>query len=105
MILITGSVLAKPETFEELKRLCLEHTVRSRGEPGCELHAVHIDAENPLRLVFLEHWTDRAAVRAHFAVPASRSFVGQAGAELPAAPPVLELYESSKLSLEALASG
>jgi quinol monooxygenase YgiN len=30
---------------------------------------------NPLRLVFVEQWADRAALSAHFAVPASRDFV------------------------------
>ena len=36
---------------------------------------VHRDVEDPLRLVFLEHWTDVDALRAHFAVPASAAFV------------------------------
>jgi len=41
---------------------------RSRSEPGCISHAVHVDCENPLRLVFFEQWADRAALLAHFAV-------------------------------------
>jgi len=28
-----------------------------------------------MRLFFFEQWTDEAALRAHFAVPATRSFV------------------------------
>ena len=40
--------------------LCLEHTRRSRGEPGCEHHSVHIDAENRMRLVFFERWADQS---------------------------------------------
>jgi quinol monooxygenase YgiN len=76
MIVVTGSVTARPETFDEVKRLSLEHTRRSRTEPGCISHAVHVDCENPLRLVFIEQWADRAALAAHFAVPASRDFVG-----------------------------
>jgi quinol monooxygenase YgiN len=75
MIVVTGSVTARAETLDEVKRLSLEHTRRSRSEPGCISHTVHIDCENPLRLVFIEQWADRAALAAHFAVPASRDFV------------------------------
>ncbi len=75
MILVTGSVTAREESLNEVRQLSLEHVHRSRNEPGCLSHAVHIDCENPLRLVFVEQWTDRAALLAHFAVPASRDFV------------------------------
>ena len=59
----------------QVKKLSLEHVHRSRTEPGCISHAVHVDCENPLRLVFFEQWADRAALLTHFAVPASREFV------------------------------
>jgi quinol monooxygenase YgiN len=96
MIVVTGSVTARQETFEEARRLSLEHVHRSRSEPGCISHAVHIDCENPLRLVFIEQWADRAALAAHFAVPASRNFVRALGAQV-AAPPTLEIYDATKL--------
>ena len=54
MILVTGSVLARPETFDEILAACLAHVQRSRLEPGCVAHNVHYDAENALRLVFVE---------------------------------------------------
>jgi len=50
MILVTGAVLARPETLEQVRQLSLEHVRRSRQEPGCLSHNVHIDCENPLRL-------------------------------------------------------
>lgn len=75
MILVTGSVLARPETFEEVLRLSLEHVERSRLEDGCVSHDVHVDCQNPLRLFFFEQWRDEPALRAHFAVPESRAFV------------------------------
>jgi quinol monooxygenase YgiN len=75
MIVVTGSVVARQDTFDEVRRLSLEHVHRSRKEPGCISHAVHVDCENALRLVFIEQWADRAALLAHFAVPASRDFV------------------------------
>jgi quinol monooxygenase YgiN len=75
MILVTGSILARDDTFEEVRRLSLEHVERSRQEPGCISHAVHVDCQNPLRLFFFEQWADEAALRVHFAVPATREFV------------------------------
>jgi quinol monooxygenase YgiN len=75
MILVTGSITARDETIDEVRRLSLEHVHRSRLEPGCLLHAVHTDCENPLRLVFVEHWSDRITLAAHFEVPASRNFI------------------------------
>lgn len=75
MLVVTGSVTARPETFEALKAAALEHVRRSRTEPGCLTHSVHVDAENPLRLFFYEEWEDRAALDAHFAVPESLAYM------------------------------
>ena len=75
MILVTGSVVARADTLENIRDLSLAHVRRSRAEPGCLSHSVHADCENPLKLVFVEQWADAAALRAHFAVPASRAFV------------------------------
>jgi quinol monooxygenase YgiN len=72
MILVTGSVTAREDSFDEILRLSQEHVNRSRAEPGCIAHAVHVDCENPLRLVFFERWADRDALLKHFALPASR---------------------------------
>jgi quinol monooxygenase YgiN len=91
MILVTGSVLARAETLDELLRLSVEHVRRSRAEAGCLSHAVHRDAENPLRLVFAEEWADSAALEAHFAVPASREFA-KALRRLAAEPPTMKVY-------------
>lgn len=96
MIVVTGSVVARQDSFEEVRKLSLEHVHCSRTEPGCISHSVHIDCENPLRLVFIEEWVDRPALLAHFAVPASGGFVQQLRA-LAAAPPDIHLYEAIKL--------
>ena len=96
MIIVTGSVKARPETRAEVLRLSLEHVTRSRLEPGCLLHSVHTDMEDPNRLVFVEHWADRDALDAHFRVPASGAFAKSLG-ELAAAPPTLEIYDATPL--------
>lgn len=79
MIIVTGFVIAKPETYEQILKLSIEHVERSRAEPGCISHAVHVDCQNPMRLFFYERWKDEAAIRAHFQVPASRGFVKTLG--------------------------
>lgn len=96
MIVVTGSVTARQDSFDQVRKLSLEHVHRSRKEPGCISHPVHVDCGNPLRLVFIEQWADKAALQAHFAVPASREFVG-ALQTLSAAPATLEIYEATRL--------
>ena len=98
MIIVTGSVLAKTNTLDELLVLSREHSRRSRSEPGCLAHAVHQDCENPLRLVFVEEWSDRAALAAHFALPASRAFV-KAASSLAAEPPKMNIYEATAIKV------
>jgi len=75
MIIVTGSILARNDSFDAALKLSREHVERSRLEDGCIAHDVHVDTENPLRLFFFERSRDEAALRAHFAVPASREFV------------------------------
>ena len=76
MILVTGSILAREDAFDEVLTSCLQHVERSRAEPGCISHDVHVDCQNPMRLFFFEQWADEvAALRAHFAVEGSRAFV------------------------------
>jgi quinol monooxygenase YgiN len=96
MIVVTDSVTARPDSLEEVKKLSLEHAHRSRTEPGCISHAVHVDCENPLRLVFIEQWADRAVLSAHFAVPASRDFV-RALRTLAAEASDIQIYDAQML--------
>ncbi len=96
MIVVTGSVIAREDSIREILTLSLDHVHRSRQEPGCISHAVHVDCENPQRLVFIEQWTDRAALLAHFAVPASRNFV-RALQPLAATDTTIEIYDATRL--------
>lgn len=92
MIIVTGSVHAQPDRLAEVLALSLEHVRRSRTEPGCLLHTVHQDVEDPLRVVFVEHWKDQEALSTHFAVPASSNFVA-ALTDLVSGSPTLDIYE------------
>jgi quinol monooxygenase YgiN len=98
MIVVTGHVVAAPETQEEILRMSLEHVHRSRSEPGCIEHGVYVDAENPLKLHFFERWADAAAIKAHFAVPASRAFAKRLR-ELAADPGRMEVLSAERFKL------
>lgn len=93
MIIVTGSVTVRPDAIDEAVAVSLEHVHRSRTEPGCLLHSVHRDVEDPSRLVFLEHWQDRDALDTHFALPASGDFVARLG-ELATGAPSLDIFEA-----------
>ena len=96
MIIITGSVTIRPEHFNAALKLGVEHSARSRAEPGCIAHNCHVDAEDPARIVFVEEWADMGAVKTHFAVAASGEFVRMLSgwAEVP---PVMKIFEATEL--------
>ena len=97
MIIVTGTVIARLEAVEEALRLATEHVVRSRTEPGCISHDVLRDPQDPCRLVFVERWTDMAALKVHFAVPASGETV-RALARLTTEPPAMQLYDATEIA-------
>lgn len=80
MLVVTGSITARPDTLARLTEIAVEHSRRSRAEPGCLSHAAHADCENPLRIFFYEEWADDAALKAHFRVPESNAFMREARA-------------------------
>ena len=96
MILITGGAVIKPEHRDEALALGVEHSQRSRAEPGCLAHSCHTDAENENRIVFVEQWADIAAVMTHFAVPESGEFVRKLGA-MAMGRPDIHLFEATEL--------
>jgi quinol monooxygenase YgiN len=61
------------------------------------LHSVHVDVEDPNRLVFIEHWVDHDALMVHFRVPASGEFAKNLAA-LTAVPPTIEIYDAEPLA-------
>jgi quinol monooxygenase YgiN len=94
MIVVLGSIVARPDTLDALRKASLAHVHRSRTEPGCISHAVHVDSENPLKLVFVEKWKDAAALATHFKVKGSNDFVGEAR-KLASEAPVIEIFEAT----------
>ena len=96
MIIVLGNVTLQPGKIAEALLASQAHVDRSRLEPGCVEHGVSIDADNPNRLVFVERWADMAALKIHFRVAASRSFVGNLAA-MAMSPPSMLIYEANEL--------
>jgi quinol monooxygenase YgiN len=97
MIIVTGRVTTRPEKLDDALRVSLEHVRRSRTEPGCLVHSVHRDVEDPNTLFFFEQWESQDALSAHFAVPESLAFA-TALSECAAVRPVMDLYAAEQLS-------
>lgn len=94
MIVLLGSVAVQPGRLDEALAMSQVHVLRSRGEPGCLSHAVYLDPEDPLRLVFVERWADRAALQVQFALVESRQFAGELS-RLASAAPEMQIYEAA----------
>ncbi|MEQ9505562.1 MAG: antibiotic biosynthesis monooxygenase [Hyphomonas sp.] len=96
MLIVIGHVITTPDTAERITQLCIEHSARSRSELGCIAHNVHVDCEDASRLVFVEHWADMDALKAHFAVPESNDFVREIRALSPA-PTAMKIYAAEEV--------
>jgi quinol monooxygenase YgiN len=98
MIIISASFTVPAARRDEIIALCAEHSARSRAEPGCLSHHVHVDAENPDRLFYYEEWQDEAAVAAHFRVPESGGFVKRLST-LVGERPEMQIYRAEAVSV------
>jgi quinol monooxygenase YgiN len=96
MILVLGHVVARPESLDQVLETGRAHVERSRDEPGCVSHDMAVDADDPLKVRFIEQWADMDSLSAHFALAATRAF----GAEMAALcndGPSLSIYDASLL--------
>jgi len=98
MIVVIGTVQVKDGCLPQALAISVEHVNRSRLEPGCVSHCVTQDAQDPMRLLFVEEWSDQAALLQHFKVPESRAFAKQL-AGLAAQAPSMVVYNASAVAL------
>ena len=68
-VTIIGTVMAKPETREELAGLLASQVTPTRAEPGCMNYDFHVDATDPCCFVFYENWRSQADLDAHLKMP------------------------------------
>jgi quinol monooxygenase YgiN len=102
VLIVTGSIEARPETIERILELGLAHVRRSRQEPGCLLHSMHRDVEDQFRVVFVEQWEDAEALDAHFHLPAAGEFVREISS-LARRPPEMLILEGNVISIQDVA--
>ena len=96
MIIVIGSVTVRDSDLNEALSLSKEHVDRSRQQPGCLMHSVHVDAEDGNRLVFLEQWESMEALERHFQVQQSIAFI-DAIASLATVAPQMQLFDSDEI--------
>jgi quinol monooxygenase YgiN len=100
MIVVLGSVNVKDGKLSEALEVAQAHVARSRLEPGCIEHGVHLDSENKNKLVYVERWESMDLLREHFAVPESSVFA-KAMMALSIEPPSIALYSAEILAFPA----
>ncbi|MCB2124149.1 MAG: putative quinol monooxygenase [Paracoccaceae bacterium] len=66
---IIGTVVAKPETREELQAILAAQVAPTRAEAGCVNYEFHADAKDPCVFVFYENWTRREDLDDHLTKP------------------------------------
>lgn len=96
MVIVLGSITIKNEHLAEALKISQTHVDRSRQEPGCLSHGVHVDAEDDSRLVFVEQWRDMEALQQHFRVPESGEFV-KALAQFATSEPQMKIFNASEI--------
>ena len=69
MLFVIATLTIKPGTLDEVVAAatpCLEGT---RKEEGCISYDLHVAVDDETKLVFVERWESREALKAHFSAP------------------------------------
>ncbi len=64
-IVVTAKIVAKQETVEQVKSACMQVIEPTRAEAGCMSYVLHQGLENPAVFIFVEKWSDEAALEQH----------------------------------------
>jgi len=66
---LIGTVVAKDETREELRKILASMVTPTRAEPGCVSYDFHVDVKDPNVFVFYENWRSRTDLDVHLKTP------------------------------------
>lgn len=69
VIKIVATLRAKPGQGNAVKEALLACVAGSRAEPGCLFYDLHVDRADSERFVFIEGWTEMAAIEYHKTTP------------------------------------
>ncbi len=90
-ITLTATLVAKPETREDLLALLMAQVAPSRADPGCMNYDLHVDTKDPCVFMFYENWASQADLDAHAKMPHLKALRARAG-DLLAQPVKLVFY-------------
>ena len=74
MIVIAGSVAARPERREEAIRVARTMAAATRAEAGCVTYRFSADLDDPNTLLIFEEWESEEALARHFQTPHVAAF-------------------------------
>ncbi|TPJ23356.1 putative quinol monooxygenase [Mesorhizobium sp. B2-8-3] len=66
---VIGTVIAKPETREELQEILSGFVEPTRAEDGCISYDFHVDPADPCVFMFYENWRSKDDLDRHLAMP------------------------------------
>lgn len=69
LLTVVATMKAKPGKEQELRELLESLVAPTRAEGDCVTYALHQGTQDPSAFVFIEHWTDQAALDAHLGTP------------------------------------
>ena len=74
---IIGTVVAKPETREELQAILSGFVEPTRAEDGCINYDFHVDPADPCVFMFYENWRSKDDLDRHLAMPHLKPLFGR----------------------------
>ena len=74
---IIGTVVAKPETREELHKILSGFVEPTRAEVGCINYDFHVDPADPCVFMFYENWRSKDDLDRHLAMPHLKPLLGR----------------------------
>ncbi|CDX35838.1 conserved hypothetical protein [Mesorhizobium plurifarium] len=73
---VIGTIVAKPETREELQAILSGFVEPTRAEEGCINYDFHVDAADPCVFMFYENWRSKDDLDRHLAMPHLKPLFG-----------------------------
>ncbi|MER8589986.1 MULTISPECIES: putative quinol monooxygenase [unclassified Mesorhizobium] len=74
---VIGTVVAKPETREELQKILSSFVEPTRVEDGCINYDLHVDPVDPCVFMFYENWRSKDDLNRHLAMPHLKPLFGR----------------------------
>lgn len=74
---VIGTVVAKPETREELQEILSGFVEPTRAEEGCINYDFHVDPTDPCVFMFYENWRTKDDLDRHLAMPHLQPLFGR----------------------------